>query len=71
MLCCLHTHTRRWQDLTTTLCGPEVAIFKEACKKNKVWAATAAQTQDMPRAHEARGWRSLCEVTSQVVSASS
>jgi hypothetical protein len=23
-------------DLTTTLDGPEVAIFKEACRKNKV-----------------------------------
>lgn len=30
LLCC------RWQDLTTTLDGPEVCIFKEACKKNKV-----------------------------------
>jgi len=30
-LCCL-----RWQDLTTTLDGPEVGIFREACKKNKV-----------------------------------
>jgi hypothetical protein len=29
-------HPDRWQDLTTTLDGPEVAIFKEACKKNKV-----------------------------------
>jgi hypothetical protein len=31
MLCC------RWQDLTTTLDGPEVSIFKEACRKNKVY----------------------------------
>jgi hypothetical protein len=31
VLCC------RWQDLTTTLDGPEVCIFKEACRKNKVY----------------------------------
>lgn len=30
VLCC------RWMDLTTTLDGPEVSIFKEACRKNKV-----------------------------------
>lgn len=29
-------HPEKWQDLTTTLDGPEVKIFKEACKKNKV-----------------------------------
>lgn len=30
-------HPEKWQDLTTTLDGPEVAIFKDACKKNKVY----------------------------------
>jgi amidase len=29
-------HPEKWQDLTTTLEGPEVKIFQEACKKNKV-----------------------------------
>jgi hypothetical protein len=32
-------HPEKWQDLTTTLDGPEVKIFQEACKKNKVGAA--------------------------------
>lgn len=30
-------HPEKWQDLTTTLDGPEVKVFKEACKKNKVF----------------------------------
>jgi amidase len=28
-------HPSKWRDLTTTLDGPEVAVFKESCKKNK------------------------------------
>eukprot|EP00878_Enallax_costatus_P040629 GHUV01046955.1.p1 GENE.GHUV01046955.1~~GHUV01046955.1.p1 ORF type:complete len:229 (+),score=58.36 GHUV01046955.1:239-925(+) len=30
-------HPEKWQDLTTTLDGPEVAIFKDACVRNKVY----------------------------------
>ena len=39
----------RWQDLTTTLDGPEVCIFKEACRKNKVrleWASRGQLGQE-------------------------
>jgi amidase len=30
-------HPDKWADLTTTLDGPEVAIFADACRRNKVW----------------------------------
>lgn len=29
-------HPNKWMDFTTTLDGPEVAIFSAACKENKV-----------------------------------
>jgi len=32
-------HPEKWCDLTTTLDGPEVDVFKEACIKNKVLEA--------------------------------
>jgi hypothetical protein len=33
---CQGFHPTKWRDFTTTLDGPEVTIFKEACKRNKV-----------------------------------
>ena len=30
-------HPTLWSSLTTTLDGPEVAIFKNACARNKLW----------------------------------
>lgn len=33
-------HPTKWRDYTTTLDGPEVGIFKEACKRNKVRGPT-------------------------------
>ena len=30
-------HPQLWSALTTTLDGPEVAIFKDACARNKIW----------------------------------
>ncbi len=30
-------HPVKWPELTTTVDGPEVAIFAEACRRNKVW----------------------------------
>lgn len=42
-------HPDKWQDLTTTLDGPEVAIFKEACKKNEVRHRLAAADKPCTR----------------------
>ncbi|KAJ3035601.1 hypothetical protein HDV00_003627 [Rhizophlyctis rosea] len=30
-------HPTKWNEFTSTLDGPEVAMFKEACKRNDVW----------------------------------
>lgn len=40
---CQGFHPTKWRDFTTTLDGPEVAIFKEACKRNKVRRGSCRQ----------------------------
>ncbi len=46
-------HPLKWKDFTTTLDGPEVAIFKEACKRNKV--TPAALVRDLIQANSILG----------------
>ena len=41
-------HPTKWRDLTTTLQGGEVAIFKEACKKNKVFGIFSITGEEHP-----------------------
>jgi hypothetical protein len=43
---CQGFHPTKWRDFTTTLDGPEVAIFKEACKRNKVGSRMRAASSD-------------------------
>jgi len=43
-------HPDRWQDLTTTLDGPEVGIFREACRKNKVYGIFSITGEQHPEA---------------------
>eukprot|EP00983_Pelagomonas_calceolata_P117793 1160445-Pelagomonas_calceolata.AAC.12 len=43
-------HPTKWRDLTTTLDGPEVQVFKEACKRNKVYGIFSITGEQHPDA---------------------
>src|SRR5438876_5423933 len=44
-------HPTKWKDLTTTVPGPETAIFSEACKKIRCGACSRSRASTTRKAH--------------------
>jgi amidase len=55
-------HPTKWQDLTTTVDGPEVEIFKKACVENKVWGIFSLTGEENPKGNP---WNSLLLINDQ------
>eukprot|EP00897_Mesotaenium_endlicherianum_P004289 jgi/Mesen1/3889/ME000208S02899 len=43
-------HPTKWRDFTTTLHGPEVAIFSVACRESRVWGVFSLTGEQHPEA---------------------
>ena len=41
-------HPDKWAEFTTTLSGPEVAVFKKACKEHKVYGIFSITGEEHP-----------------------
>lgn len=42
-------HPTKWLDLTTTIPGPETAVFSEACQRNRVWGIFSITGEENPK----------------------